>query len=152
MTKQIENIFYIGLLGLIGLLSIWLQTELVEEEVTTNYLGRHDPDYYMENFTAKGMNEDGIKSFLLEAERLAHFPDDDTALLDSPHLVQYPENQAPRHIFADSGWISAGGDEILMTGNVKITQARGPQGPGFTQKTKKMRVLLDNSIKKQLRN
>jgi len=151
MTKHIEQIFYIALLGLIGLLSIWLQAEFIEEEVTTNYLGRHDPDYYIENFTAKGMNKEGKKAFMLEAERLAHFPDDDTALLDMPHLVQYFEGQQPRHIFADSGWISSNGEEILMTGNVKVTQGADSRGGGFSQKTKKMRVLLNKSIKKQLR-
>lgn len=151
MTKRFENSFYIGLLALIGLLSIWLQAELIEEEVTTNYQGRHDPDYYIENFTAKGMNKQGSKNFMLEAERLAHFPDDDTALLDKPHLVQYFDGLTPRHIYADSGWLSSGGDEVLMTGNVKVTQAADSRGGGFTQKTKKMRVLLDKSVKKHLK-
>jgi len=145
MTKQIEQSFYIALLALIGLLGIWLQSEMIEEEITTNYLGRHDPDYYIENFTAKGMNDKGEKNFMLEAERLAHFPDDDTALLDKPHLVQYTLGQQP-----DSGWISSGGDEVLMTGNVITKQAGDSRGGGFTQKTKKMRVLLEKSIKKQL--
>ena len=148
--KNLENILYISLLGLIGLLGIWLQTEFVEEKITTNYLNRHDPDYYIQNFTATGIDENGNRAFVLQAERMAHFPDDDTALLDNPHLVEYSQEQAPRHTYADSGWISAGGDEILMTGNVKIVQEADERGPGGTINTQKMRIALEKSLTKNL--
>ncbi len=150
--KNLENVLYISLLGLFGLLGIWLQTEFIEEEVTTNYLNRHDPDYYIENFTATGMDETGNRAFLLQAERMAHFPDDDTALLDKPHLIEFSPERAPRHTYADSGWLSSGGDEILMTDNVKVVQEGDSRGAGGTMRTKKMRILLEKSISKDLSN
>lgn len=144
--KNLENILYIALLGIIGLLCIWLQTEFVEEDAEKNFLNRHDPDYYIENFTATGMDEKGEKSFVLQAERMAHFPDDDTALLDNPHIIQYPPGMSPRHTYADSGWLSSGGDEVLMTGNVKVVQEAGPNGGGGTVKAKKMKIQLAKKI------
>lgn len=144
--KNLENILYISLLGLIGLLGIWLQTEFIEEEVESNFLSRHDPDYYIENFTATGMDENGNRSFVLQAERMAHFPDDDTALLDNPHIIQYSPDSAPLHTYANSGWLSSGGDEILMTGKVKVVQEADSRSGGSTLRTKKLKIQLAEKL------
>lgn len=149
--KQLESFLYISVLGLIGLGGIFLQNSLIEEEpVEQNFAERHDPDYYIENFVATGLDENGQRRFVLKADRMAHFPDDDTALLDMPHIVQYEEGFAPRHTYADSGWMNSSGDEILMTGNVRVIVGADSRGPGGTIKSKKMRVLLDKSSKGSL--
>ena len=150
--KQFENFFYIAILGLVGLLSIWLQTEIRDENpATVDFLNRHDPDYYIENFTATGMNEVGQRAYILQAERMAHFPDDDSALLDNPHLIEFAEGAAPRHTYAKSGWLAGGGDELLLEGDVKIVQEAGFGNPGGTAKAKRMKFRLDKNIKKSLK-
>ena len=131
---------------MVGLLGIWLQNELIEEEPEeTNYNQRHDPDYYIENFTATGLDENGQRRFVIEAERMAHFPDDDTALLDYPHVIEYEIGFAPRHTYSDSGWMNSTGDEILLTGNVRIVVEPDSRGPGGTMKAKRMKILLDKT-------
>ena len=117
---------------------------------TENFNQRHDPDYYIENFVATGLDENGQRRFVLKADRMAHFPDDDTALYDMPHIVQYEKGFAPRHIYADSGWMNSSGDEILMTDNVRVITGADSRGPGGTHKTKKMRVYLDKDTKDSL--
>ena len=150
--KQLENIFYISILGLVGLLSIWLQTELRSEETATiDYLNRHDPDYYIENFTATGMNELGQRAYVLQAERMAHFPDDGSALLDNPHLIEYSNDAAPRHTYADSGWLSGNGEDLLLEGNVKIVQEAGFGDPGGTSKANKMKFKLNKKTQNALK-
>jgi len=144
--KQIETLLYIAILGAVGLFGLWLQTSQIEDEqVVPDYENRHDPDYYIENFTATGLDKNGQRRFVIEAERMAHFPDDDTALLDNPHIIEYEVGFAPRHTFADSGWMSSSGDEILLTGNVKIVVEPDSRGPGGTMKAKRMRILLDKT-------
>ena len=144
--KQIESLLYISILAMVGLLGIWLQNELIEEEPEeTNYNQRHDPDYYIENFTATGLDENGQRRFVIEAERMAHFPDDDTALLDYPHVIEYEIGFAPRHTYSDSGWMNSTGDEILLTGNVRIVVEPDSRGPGGTMKAKRMKILLDKT-------
>ena len=115
-----------------------------------NFQNRHDPDYYIENFVATGLDKNGQRRFVIKAKRMAHFPDDDTALFDNPHIVQYEEDLAPRHTYADSGWMNSSGDEVLMTGNVKVVVEADSRGPGGTIKSKRMRVLLDKSEGKEL--
>lgn len=151
MGKQFENIFYVAILGLVGLLSIWLQTEIrSENSATVDYLNRHDPDYYIENFTTTGMNEFGQRAYILQAERMAHFPDDDSALLDNPHLIEFNEDSAPRHTYAESGWLSGNGEDLLLEGKVKIIQEAGFGEPGGTSRAKKMKFKLDKSATRAL--
>jgi len=150
-VKQLESLLYIGILGLVGLFGIYLQTTLMEDEPEyQNFKERHDPDYYIENFVATGLDKNGERRFVIKADRMAHFPDDDTALLDNPHVVEYEVGFAPRHTYADSGWMNSSGDEILLTGNVKVVVEADSRGPGGTMKAKKMRILLDKDTKDSL--
>lgn len=149
--KQLESLLYISILGLIGLGGIYLQTSLVEDKPELqDFQNRHDPDYYIENFVATGLDKNGQRRFVIKANRMAHFPDDDTALFDNPHIVQYEEGLAPRHTYADSGWMNSSGDEVLMTGNVKVVVEADSRGPGGTIKSKRMRVLLDKTANNDL--
>lgn len=149
--KQLESLLYISILGLIGLGGIYLQTSMVEDKPELqDFQNRHDPDYYIENFVATGLDKNGQRRFVIKAKRMAHFPDDDTALFDNPHIIQYEEGFAPRHTSADSGWMNSSGDEVLMTGNVVAVAEADSRGPGGTHKTKRMRILLDKTTKELL--
>ena len=144
--KQLETLLYIAILGAVGLFGIYLQNSLMEDEPTEqNFNSRHDPDYYIENVTATGLDQNGQRRYVIEAERMAHFPDDDTALLDKPHVIEYEIGFAPRHTYSDEGWVNSSGDEILLTGNVKIVVEADSRGPGGTMKAKRMKIILDKS-------
>ncbi len=144
MTSILEKIFFIGVFAGLGLLSVWLQYGIIDQP-PESFGGRerHDPDYYIENFTAIGMDEQGRPRYVLEAERMVHYPDDDTALLDNPHVVEYQAGSSPRHTYSESGWVSSNGNEILLTGNVRVIQGRDSQDAGGVMTTEKMRILLD---------
>jgi len=149
--KTVEKILFVVLFGVLGLLSIWLQFGIIEkQQVVFDGNERHDPDYYVENFTAIGMDAKGQRRYVLEAARLIHYPDDDTALLDNPHVIQYENGAPPRHTYSESGWIASDGNEVLLTGNVRVLQhPGGEQGVGGGQiTTEKMRIYLDNTKKK----
>ena len=149
--KIVEKILFVLLFGVLGLLSIWLQFGIIEQEqVVFDGNERHDPDYYIENFTATGMDKEGRRSYVLEAERLVHYPDDDTALLDNPHIIQYEDGAPPRHTYSESGWISSDGNEVLLTGNVRVIQNPGANNSagGGEITTEKMRIYLDNTTNK----
>lgn len=149
--KVLEKILFISLFGVLGLLSIWLQFGVIErEQVVFDGNERHDPDYYIENFTAVGMDEKGLRRYVLEAERLVHYPDDDTALLDNPHIIQYEDGAPPRHTYSESGWVSSDGNEVLLTGNVRVIQNPGgiKNSGGGVLTTEKMRIYLDENTEK----
>jgi lipopolysaccharide export system protein LptC len=146
MLRHLERLVYLVVFCGLGMLSLWLQYGLVEEEpVAFDGRERHDPDYYIENFTAVGMGEDGTRHYIVEAERLVHYPDDDTALLDNPHIVQFQEGAAPRHTYSESGWVSSDGNEVLLTGNVKVIQGTRGENSGGIMTTEKLRIFLDRN-------
>ncbi len=114
-----------------------------EEQVITE---SHDPDYYIENFSAVGMDTDGNRQYVLEAERMVHFPDDDTSLLDKPHVIQYEPGRAPTHIYAETGWVSANGDEVKLTGNVRVIRGRDSTGSGGVTTTDTLNIVLKEPV------
>jgi lipopolysaccharide export system protein LptC len=129
----------------LGLLTLWMQFGIIEEQGPQVLRGRerHDPDYYIENFNAVGLDEHGNRQYVLEATRAVHYPDDGTSLLDNPHLIEFPPGEAPRHTYAESGWVSADGNEVLLTGKVRVVQGSEGKSGGSTMRSEKLRVQLN---------
>ncbi len=90
-------------------------------------------DYYIENFVSTGMDRRG-KKYRLSAARLLHYPGDERALLQRPHLIQYHPPRAPRHIHADSGWLGDDGAQLLLSGNVRVIEVGGARATTNTMR------------------
>jgi lipopolysaccharide export system protein LptC len=101
----------------------------------------HEPDYYIHKFTATGRDANGI-AYVLEAKRLAHFPDDNTALLDEPRLVQYEQDKSSRTTSSDSGLVYEDGTKILLQGNVQVTQGTTDTAVGSVTSADRMTIKL----------
>jgi lipopolysaccharide export system protein LptC len=143
-----ERILIFSTIIVLGGITAWMQSDLLDESTNEQQLitDNHDPDYYIENFTAVGMDIDGNRQYVLEAERMVHFPDDDTSLLDKPHVIQYESERSPTHIYSETGWISANGDEVILTGNVRVIRGRDSTGSGGVTTTDKLNIVLKEPI------
>ena len=145
-----ERSVILTIVVVLAALTAWMQSDLIaepEEELSIEQ--RHDPDYYIENFTAVGMDIDGTRKYVLEAARMVHFPDDDTSLLDKPHIIKLAPNEAPTHIYAETGWVAPDGDEVIMTGNVLVIRGKDETGSGGVTTTEKLRIVLEEPISQQ---
>lgn len=109
-------------LGVLAIGSAWLLNRLTEEKSITSTFLRHDPDYYMENFSTLTMNLDGTPKNKLFAEYMAHYPDDDTTELIKPRLEVYRKGKTPVVAISDKGWVTSDNEVILLTGTVKLWQ------------------------------
>ena len=138
-----HNVSLFIVLGMLVLLSIWMQFGLLEEPENAEVVApANDPDYYVEYFTSYSVEADGMQ-YKLEADRLVHYPLDNKALLDRPHLIQNVDGKNSTHIYADSGWLFSDGDEILLTENVKVIRTQpGGMGLGGAATTDRMRIKL----------
>ncbi len=118
MNRQIVILF---LLVLVGLSGWWLQ-ELDEDAPREKTEPRHDPDYYMVNFTRTEMDLEGIPKNQLSAEHMQHFPDDDTIELVEPRLELYKQASRTWYVSAEKGWVTSDNEVILLYGEVHVWQ------------------------------
>jgi len=62
VKQQSESFLFIAILGTVGLFGIWLQNLVLEDEdEIISDEQRHDPDYYIENFIATGLDKNGAR-------------------------------------------------------------------------------------------
>lgn len=108
------------ILLLVATASAWLLNKLTTGESTDTTEFRHDPDYYMENFTTWSMGEDGVPKNILNADYMAHYPDSDTTELTNPRLEVFRDHKQPVNIIADKGWVTDGNEVILLSGKVRL--------------------------------
>ncbi|HKK13935.1 MAG TPA: LPS export ABC transporter periplasmic protein LptC [Gammaproteobacteria bacterium] len=110
-------------LALAAVLTGWLYSELTSHSVSSGTDRRHVADYYVTDFTATSMDRRGRPERRLSAERLVHYADDDTSRLTRPHLEIFTRDTPPWHISARTGWVSAGGSVVRLSGDVQIHRA-----------------------------
>ena len=140
--RHLEQAVLVAAIVVMFGLSLWLQMYFLNPKLLQNApIVSHEPDYYIHKFTTTGRDTNGI-AYVLEAKRLAHFPDDNTALLDEPRLVQYDENKSARTTFSDSGLVYENGTKILLQGNVQVTQGATDKAVGSVTSADRMTIKL----------
>jgi lipopolysaccharide export system protein LptC len=83
---------------------------------------RHDVDYVIDNLSAITLNEQGRPRFTLAAEKLWHYPDDDTTHLQMPQLTSLYTDHPPTLTSAQTGMISSKGDEVFLYDEVRVVR------------------------------
>ena len=96
-TRFIEKArSWLPLLPLLLLLAAtyWLNQQVQPLAQTQSQL-RHDVDYVVDNFSAVTLNVQGQPRFMLTAQKLWHYPDDDTTHLQKPNLTSLYADRPP---------------------------------------------------------
>jgi lipopolysaccharide export system protein LptC len=140
--RHLEQAVLVATIAVMFGLSLWLQMNFLKPTLPQiETVISHEPDYYIHKFTATGRDANGI-AYVLEAKRLAHFPDDNTALLDEPRLVQYEQDTSSRTTSSDSGLVYENGTKILLQGNVQVTQGATDTAVGSVTSADRMTINL----------
>ena len=140
--RHLEQAVLVATIAVMFGLSLWLQMNFLKPTLPQiETVISHEPDYYIHKFTATGRDANGI-AYVLEAKRLAHFPDDNTALLDEPRLVQYEQDTSSRTTSSDSGLVYENGTKILLQGNVQVTQSATDTAVGSVTSADRMTIKL----------
>ena len=144
MRAQLLNHVAAGaaLLGL-GALALWMPTALLERTVFFDGATRHDPDYYIENFTATALNEQGVPKHTLRGHRLTHFPDDQTTEIIRPDLTQFSADSPPIRSRAALGYLSPDGKVLRMVGEVRVARSASATDPGGVVTAREMHIELE---------
>ncbi|HLP98406.1 MAG TPA: LPS export ABC transporter periplasmic protein LptC [Sideroxyarcus sp.] len=81
---------------------------------------RHDVDYTIDNLSAVTLNAAGRPHQMLTAEKLWHYPDDDTTHLQSPRFSSLYADRPPTVTSSATGMLSSKGDEVFLYDDVHI--------------------------------
>lgn len=100
----------------------WLSEQVAPLPPAPDYKARHDPDVIVDNFSAMMMDERGAPRYLVAAQKLEHYPDNDSTYLQEPRLTSPSPGRPPIHVAAASGEVSRNGDEIFLHDAVKIVR------------------------------
>ena len=133
-------------LALLVGLSLWLNQLVQAPAARADGKLRHDPDLMVENFSAVKLGGDGRVLYTLAARKMVHYPDDDSALLESIQLEAFEPRQPKMTITADHGRLEQGGDRVHIEGNVVVLRAADEKNEAARLTTDKLLVLPDAGI------
>jgi lipopolysaccharide export system protein LptC len=118
------------LLGGLAALTFWLDAQVASSTSRTSGASRHDPDLYIENFSAVSFDAGGRILQSLAATRAQHFPDDDSVDLVLPSLTLTDPGKPRLAVTADAGTVSGNRETVTLRGNVRaVRDAVVPKGP-----------------------
>jgi lipopolysaccharide export system protein LptC len=136
----------LAVLALLVGLTLWLN-QLVQAPVArADGKQRHDPDLMVEKFNARKLGEDGRVLYTLAAKKMVHYPDDDSAILESVKVEAFEPRQPKMTITADNGRLEQGGDRVLIEGNVVVVREADAKNGAVRLTTEKLLVLPDAGI------
>ena len=131
------KLHYLTVLLLIILLAIasgWIFDSFDKKTVVDSEELRHNPDYFLHNFSASVMNKKGKLAYQVKSVHLEHFPDDDTMQLKKPVFTFYTDNQISWIAQSDDALIYQQDKKIKLSGHVILQE---------TAKTTKTPMLLN---------
>lgn len=114
--------FPVVLLALLAALTYWLERSVQASLPKKDGSQRHDPDYYVENFTAIRLGPDGQPQSRLVAEKMTHYPDDDTTHLIAPHFYRLGKDKPLSSIQSRTGTASRDGEDLYFIDDVKAVR------------------------------
>lgn len=103
-----------------ALLTFWIYQTVEEQGPKLDGSDRHDPDYMMENFITSQTGIDGQLRYVLAAQKMVHFPDDDTTQLEQPKFTQYAIDKPYTNIKGQRANVSSDGEEIEIFDDVVV--------------------------------
>ena len=125
------------LLGGLAALTYWLDAQVQAPVRRDDGSARHDPDLYIERFSAVSFDAEGRVRQMLAAAGARHYPDDDSVELAAPSFEMTDPGKARLAVTADTGTVSGDRETVTLRGAVRGTRDavaatardRGATGP-----------------------
>ncbi|MDQ5850440.1 MAG: LPS export ABC transporter periplasmic protein LptC [Pseudomonadota bacterium] len=145
MRFSTTRLFPLALMLALALMTFYLERTVRDDEPQSS-LRRHDPDYLVTNFTTTTYNREGAAETVLSADKMMHYPDDDTTELLAPRVLQAKPDEPRFTVRADRGALSRDGDEIFLYDNVVLVREAHQADPEARMTTSFLHVLRDRSL------
>jgi len=141
MKNRAASLFPLVMLLLLAALTFWLNRVIQGDSPRGPQ--RHDPDYWVERFEVRRFDIDGKLQHTVVADKLLHYPDNDTTIVTTPHLTYH--QQPPTEIFARMAYIGRDGKEVDLVDDVRVIR-HGALGdsPRTVLETRTLKVFPDD--------
>ena len=106
----------------------------------------HEPDYFVEGFAVTRMNASGEPVFRLSAERLVHFPDDDSSEMVQPRLASLDPTKPLVTLSAERGRADSGAEATHLYDAVRLVRAGGGDDPPLQVESDYVLILYRENI------
>ncbi|OHC67788.1 MAG: LPS export ABC transporter periplasmic protein LptC [Rhodocyclales bacterium GWA2_65_20] len=108
----------IALLALLAALTFWLDRATQGEGNGRDGKHRHDPDYMADNFHVRRFAGDGALQHSLVAQKMLHYPDDDSTEVIAPRLTYH--RTPPVRVSSNKAWLDRDGKHVKLDGDVRV--------------------------------
>ncbi|HMV53314.1 MAG TPA: LPS export ABC transporter periplasmic protein LptC [Rhodocyclaceae bacterium] len=142
-TGRWHSIYPIVMIGLLAALTLWLNRAIQFEPVRSDGKLRHDPDYIVDKLNGKRFDEKGKLQYSLIADRMIHYPDDDTTELMNPRMV-HTGRKEPLRASATRANLSKDGKVVTLIDNVKLIREATAGRPEMTLTTSTLTLRPDD--------
>lgn len=141
-----SSLFPLLLILALAAASLWLERAVQAPEHDKSGKLRHDPDFIAEDFGITKIDVTGKPEYILSAERMQHYPDDESTSVVAPRLVQRLDHANPVVIRADRGLIAKNGKEASFYGSVVVVREAGRGQSELRVQTEYLQVIPDRDL------
>ena len=120
LFKNVNTLAPFVFLAVLAALSFWLQQMVAADPEWSP--PTHEPDAFGYNVQMLQFGKDGVLRYRLNSPEMRHFPDDDSAELDLPVLVNFRENEPPITVRAKDAVVTSNGDLVYLYNGTQITR------------------------------
>jgi len=143
MKDRITAFIAIVLLASLAGVSYWYSQTTRLKKISSP-VSREGPDFVVNGVTLTQFDETGRATNRLHAAELMHFAADDHSELAQPRLISLRPNQPQLEARAKSANVEAGGERVLLSGDVVVTRAPGRDGsPPMQLRTEQLTAIPD---------
>jgi lipopolysaccharide export system protein LptC len=146
MQERLTAWFPLFLLAGLAALTFWLDRAVQPPAPGHPGILRHDPDYFVDGLSMTRTAPDGSVKHTLSAQRMVHYPDDDTTHIETPRFVSYATRRAPVTITAQRALVSSEGEHIHFHDDVRLTRSAVADRSELVVRTSYLHVVPDRNI------
>ena len=146
MSERLAAWFPLLLLAILAALTFWLDRAVQPPASKSEGATRHDPDFIVDKVSAIRTAADGGIKHTLFAEKMIHYPDDDSTYLQSPKLVSYASGKAPITITSREALMSKDGENVYFQDDVHVTRAPYDDKSELAMQTSYLHVIPNDNI------
>jgi len=141
MINRFSVLFPIFFAAILAFISYWVQISVENESEKRGNKLSNSPDYFLTNFKTTQTESDGSIRFILSANEMTHFGQDDTTRLKKPLFIRYKNNVPSSQIEGGVGLVSTDGEEVQIIDNVKVARLETETKPKMELFTDQLTVL-----------